>query len=280
MDTVNASFFDTVCTFFFTEARRIAGQCLRQVFFFVHGVDEFTDHGVFAGTDQVQVFTFDLIHHRIHFCKAHNACYNVAADHERRDAVFEASADHEISCISQNCGVQSCDIAHQVVETVTSYFSSAVQVDAAEAFHNICVVRDFEIRNNGFAESFYFHVFAVVFTDGNGRIDDVRNGHHDFFDAFFYIFFFCCQFVNAFCISSDLCFYFFGFFFFAFCHQTADLFGQFISLCTQSFYFLFDGSVFLIQFDNFVYQRQFAVLEFLTDIFLNDFRVFSYKFDV
>ena len=235
---------------------------------------------MFGCTDQIQVFTFDFVHHVFHFSKAHYACYNVCTDHERRDAVFEASVDHEISSVCQNCGVQSCDIAHQVVEAVTSNFSCGIQIDTVEGFHDVCVVRNFEIRNNGFAEFFIFYVFAVVFTNGNCRIDDVRDCHHDHFDSFFNFFFFYCQFFCSCSVSSDHSFYFFSFFFFAFCHQTADLFGQFVSFCTQSFNFLFDRSVFFIQFQNFVYQRQFLILEFFTDVFFYHFRVFSYKFDV
>ena len=35
----------------------------------------------------------------------------------------------------------------------------------------------------GSPEFLYFHVLAVIFTDRNGRIDDVRDRHHDLFDA-------------------------------------------------------------------------------------------------
>ena len=56
--------------------------------------------------------------------------------------------------------------------------------------------------------------------------------------------------------------------------------GNFISLCTKSFYFLFDLAVFLIQLQNLVNQLQFAVLEFIADVLLYDFRVLSHKFDV
>ena len=126
MDSVYASLFQTVCAFFLTEARRIAGQSLRQLFFRNNCVDKFTDHGMFGSTDQVKIFAFDLVHHSIHFRKAHNACYNIASDHERRYTVGKASVNHEISCICDNCGMQSCNIAHQIVETVSCNLSCAV----------------------------------------------------------------------------------------------------------------------------------------------------------
>ena len=51
MDAVNASFFDAVCTNFFSEAWGIAGQSLWELGFIKDSVDKFTDHGMFAGTD-------------------------------------------------------------------------------------------------------------------------------------------------------------------------------------------------------------------------------------
>ena len=59
-------------------------------------------------------FSLDFVHHSVHFCKTHNACNNVAANHKRRDAVFEAAANHEIARVRQNRGMKPCDIAHDV----------------------------------------------------------------------------------------------------------------------------------------------------------------------
>ena len=39
----------------------------------------------------------------IHFCKAHNACYNLASNHKRRNAVGKSTVNHKISCIGNNC---------------------------------------------------------------------------------------------------------------------------------------------------------------------------------
>ena len=99
MDTIYASLLDAMSTFLLTEAWRIAGQCLRQLRLWSDGVDKLTDHGVFAGTDQVQILSLDLVHHSIHLSEGHNTSYHIAADHERWDAVSESTVDHEISRI-------------------------------------------------------------------------------------------------------------------------------------------------------------------------------------
>ena len=112
MDPVNASFLDAVGSLFLTEAGRIAGKGLGELLLRNDGIDEFSDHGMLAGTDQIQVFALDLIHHGVHFSKAHNAGDHVAADHERRHAVGEAPADHKIPGIGDHCGVKPCDVSH------------------------------------------------------------------------------------------------------------------------------------------------------------------------
>ena len=75
--------------------------------------------------------------------------------------------------------MKSCDIAHQVIETISSYLSGTVQIDAVKFLHNLGVVRDLEIRYNRLAEALDLYVLAVVFTDRNTRINDVRDGHHN-----------------------------------------------------------------------------------------------------
>ena len=142
------------------------------------------------------------------------------------------------------------------------------------------MIRNFKIGNNGFAESFYLYVFAVILTNGNGWINDVGNGHHDNLDAFLNLFFSCGKGFYAFCVCANLCFYLFGFVLFALCHQRTNLLGKLISLRSQCFNLLLDGSVFLIQHQNLIYQRQLCILKFFADVFLYDIRVFSYKFNV
>ena len=126
MDPVHTALLDAVCALFLTETRRIAGQSLRKFVLRSDGVDEFTDHGVLTGTDQVQVLTLDLVHHGVHLSKGHNAGYDIAADHERRDAIGETAVDHEITCIGNHCRMQSCDITHQIVKAVSGYLACCV----------------------------------------------------------------------------------------------------------------------------------------------------------
>ena len=58
--------------------------------------------------------------------------------------------------------------------------------------------------------------------------------------------------------SFNFFLHFFCFFFFTLCHQRTDLFADFVFICTQGFYFLFNISVFLIQSDDFIYQSGFS----------------------
>ena len=132
-----------------------------------------------AGTDQVKILSLDLVHHRIHLIETHNAGYNIAADHERRDTVGKSTVNHEISCICDNSRMKSCDIAHQVIETISSYLSGTVQIDAVKFLHDLCVVWDLKIRNDRITVLLDFYVLAVIFTDRYRWINDIRDGHHN-----------------------------------------------------------------------------------------------------
>ena len=57
-------------------------------------------------------------------------------------------------------------------------------------------------------------------------------------------------------------------------------FADFVFICTQGFYFLFNISVFLIQSDDFIYHRDFLILEFFTNIFFYHIRIFPDKLDI
>src|SRR5699024_599149 len=160
MDPVDTSLIDAVRSFFFPEAGRVGCQCLGKLFLLQHSINEFSDHGVLTCSDQVQVLSLDLIHHGIHLRKTHNSGHHVAPDHERRHTVCESSVDHEISRIGKDCGVKSCDIAHQIVEAVSSYSSGALQVDAVEALHDLCMVRNLKVRNYRLTEFLDLYVLA------------------------------------------------------------------------------------------------------------------------
>ena len=267
-------------TFFFTETWRIACKCFWKFFFRNNLIYKFADHRMLTCTYQIEIFAFNLIHHGIHFCKTHYACYNIASDHERRYTVSKSSVDHEISCVCNNCGMKSCDITHQIIKSITCNTSCTVKIDSVKIFHNFCMIWNFVIRNNRLTKFFNFNVFAVIFTNRNRWIDDIRNNHHIFQKFFFYFFFSCRKFINTRTGCCNLFLYFFCFFAFALSHQCTDLFGNFISFSSESFDFLFDFSVFFVQRDYFINQFQFVVLEFVADVLFYDFRIFSHKFNV
>ena len=232
VNTVYASLLQAVGTLLLTEARRIAGQSLWQLILLQDAVDEFSDHRMLAGTDQIQILALDLVHHSVHLRKAHNAGNHVAADHERRYAIGKASVNHEITGIGQHCGMQSRNIAHQVIESVSGYLSCAVQIDAVETLHNLGVVRNLEIRNYRLAVTLNLYVLAVVFPDRYTRVNDVRDSHHILQDLLIQLFFLLGKLCQTVCLCSYLLLNFLCLFLLALAHQRADLLGQLVTLCT------------------------------------------------
>ena len=260
--------------FFLTEAGRIAGQRLGKLLLRNDGINEFSDHGMLAGSDQIQIFSFDFIHHGIHFRKAHNSGHHVASDHERRHAIGKASVDHEIPRISDNGRMQSGDITHQIIKTVSCYLSGAVEINSVKTFHDFRMIRDFEIRYHRLTISLDFHVLAVVFSNRYRRINDIRNDHHILQNLFLQFSFFLFQFLQTLCTGGHFSLFSFRFFLLSCFHESANFFRDLISVSAKIICFLLGLSAFLIQSNYLIYQRQFFVLEFLSDIFFYCFRIF------
>ena len=84
--------------------------------------------------------------------------------------------------------MKSCNIAHQIVESVTSNTSCAVKIDSVKSFHNLCMIWNFEVRDNRLTEFLNFYVLAVIFTNRYRWINDVRDYHHIFQKLFLYFF--------------------------------------------------------------------------------------------
>ena len=187
---------------------------------------------MFAGSNQIQILSFNFVHHRIHLSKAHYAGNHIAADHERRHAIGKPSVNHKISGIGNNCRMDTGNIAHQIIETIASYFSCTVQIKSIKAFHDLCVIRNFKIRHYRFSIALYFHIFAVIFSNRNGCIDNIGNYHHILFDFLFYFFFSCRKFFDSCTGCSYLFFNFLCFISFSLCHQSTNLFGNFIFIRT------------------------------------------------
>ena len=132
-----------------------------------------------AGTDQIQILSFDLIHHGVHLCKGHNTGHHIAADHKRRNAVGKTAVDHKITCVGNYSGMQSCNIPHQIIKSIACHSACSIQVDAVKTCHNIRMIGDLKVRNYRLAEPLNLHVLAVILSDGHAGIDDIGNGHHD-----------------------------------------------------------------------------------------------------
>ena len=60
--------------------------------------------------------------------------------------------------------MKACDITHQIIESVTGNTSCAVKIDSIKILHDICMIRNFKIRNNRLTKFLNLYVLAVVFT--------------------------------------------------------------------------------------------------------------------
>ena len=208
---------------FFSETGRVACKCDRQLAFCRHCIDKFSYHRVLACTDKIQVFAFDFIHHCVHLRKAHDSRDDIGANHKRRHAIGKALFNHKIARISKNCTVQSCNVAHEIVKSLSSDSAGGFFVNSVKKSHYISVIRNFKICLCLFAELLHFNVFTVVTSYRYGRIDDIGQRHHDFFNlrAQLSLFFFCiCQFFGLF---SHKLFHFQRFFCFSLTHKRTDL---------------------------------------------------------
>ena len=228
-----------------------------------------------GSTDQVQILTFDLIHHSFHFCEAHNTVYYAAADHERRDAISESLVDHEVSCVADHCGMDSCSIAHQVIETVTTGTSCALLVQTVQTIQNICMIRNLKIRNYGLTKLLDLYVLAVILTDRNGLINNVGDDHHDLGNLFLQFGLGSFQFCQTLCTCSYFCLLGFCLFLLALTHQCTDLFGDTVSGSTQIICLLLCLSALGIQCNHFIYQRELFILVFFSDVLLDYLGIFS-----
>ena len=272
---VHTSLLDSVRTYFLTEARGIRSHGNRQALLIYDLSFELTNHGMLGSTDQVQILTFDLIHHSFHFCEAHNTVYYAAADHERRDTISESLVDHEVSCVADHCGMDSCSIAHQVIETVTTGTSCALLVQTVQTIQNICMIRNLKIRNYGLTKLLDLYVLAVILTDRNGLINNVGDDHHDLGDLLLQFGLGSFEFSQALCTGSYFCLFGFCLFLLALTHQCTDLFGDTVSGSTQIICLLLCLSALGIQCNHFIYQRELFILVFFSDVLLDYLGIFS-----
>ena len=278
MDPVYASLLNAVGTLFLTETRGVGSQRSGQGICLDDRIDKLTDHGMLAGTDQVEVLSLNLIHHGIHLCKTHNACHHIASDHKRRYTVSESSVYHEIPGISDHCRMKSGDISHQIIKTVSCHFCSTLQINSIKGLHDICMVRNLIFRHYRLTETFHFHVLGVILADRNLGINDIRQGHHDLSNLLCKFRFLFLQLGKPLCILSYLFLNFLSLFLFSLLHQSPDLLRSFLAAGTKLVSFLLGSSSFGVKLDHFIHKGKLVILELVADILLYDLRILSYKF--
>ena len=273
MYPVHAPFLDAVGANLLPEAGGIAGKGLGQGFLRQDGVNEPADHGVLAGADQVQILPLDLVHHALHFRKAHDPGDHVAADHIGRNEVSKSPVNHEIPGVGKNGGVEPGNVAAKVVEAVAAGFPCAVYVNAVELLHNLHMVGHLKVRHNGLAETLHLYVFVVVPADGHRFVNDIGNHQHDFANPSLQIGFQgfgLGKFLGKLCNLRLLRL---RFLLLPLCHQPADSLADGLALVPQCIALHLGFSVLLVQFHNLVHQRQLFILKFLFDVFLDQFRI-------
>ena len=280
MNSVNASLLQAMRSLFFPKTGGIACKCFGKLCFRYNCIYKFTDHRMLRGSDQIQIFPFYLIHHRIHFRKAHHTGYHIASDHKGRDTISKSPVYHKIPCIGNYGRVKSGNISHQIIKSVSGNLSGTVQINTAELLHYFRMIRDVKLRNYRITILFNLHILSIILTNRNARIYYVRDYHHYFRNLFFQLFFFFFQFNKAFCSGRHLSLLFLRLLLFTLRHQGADFLGNFVSVCPKIVRFLFCLPALCIESNHFIHQWKLSVLEFLFHIFFYCFRVFSQKFNV
>ena len=230
---------------------------------------------MFGCADQIEILPLDLVHHGIHFVKTHNTGHNVRPDHKWRNTVSKSTVNHEISCIGDYCRMNSCDVSHQIIETVSCNFSCSIEINSIKTFHNICMIWNLEIRNNRLAKLLDFYVAAIVFSDRYGWINDVWNSHHDLGDFLGKLLLLCLKLSQTSCILGYFCLYFLCFFLLPLCHQCTNLLGNLVFIGTKLICFCLCGTRLCVQFNHFINKWKLVILEFLLNVLFYHFRVLS-----
>ena len=171
--------------------------------------------------------------------------------------------------------MQTRDVAHQIIEAVTRNAACSVQIDTVEAFHDLRVVRNREIRNDRLAETLNLDVFAIVFADRHAGVDDIRDRHHDLGDFLGKLLLLCLKLSQTSCILGYFCLYFLCFFLLSLCHQCTNLLGNLVFIGTKLICFCLCGTRLCVQFNHFINKWKLVILEFLLNVLFYHFRVLS-----
>ena len=280
MDAVHAPLLDAVGTLLLAEAGGVGGEGLGQLGFGDDLVDKLADHGVFTGTDEVQVLPLDFIHHGVHIGLAHDALHHIAVDHEGGDAEGEALADHKVPGIGQHRFVEPGHIAQQVVEAAARDTAGGVHVYTIKALHNIDVIGDLVVGHHRLTKALDLHVGGVIGADGYGVVNDLGNDQHDLPNFLGQLGLLLLQLGQPVGVGLHLGLGLLslgqlGGVLLGLAHQHAHLLGKGVALGPQILSGLNGVAVFLVQSNDLVHQRKLCVLELLFDVFLDDLGVFT-----
>ena len=285
MDAVDPPLLDAVGAFLLAEAGGVGGEGLGQGGLGDDLVNEFADHGVLAGADEVQVLPLDLIHHGLHIGLRHDALHHVAMDHEGRDAEGEALVDHKIPGVGQHCLMEPGHIPQQVVEAVARHPAGGVHVHPVEGLHDLGVVGDLKAGHCGLAEPLHLYVGAVIGPNGDGGVDDVGDDQHDLSDFFGQLGLLLLQLgqtvgVGLYLGLGLLRLVQLGGVLLGLAHEHAHLLAEGVPGGSELVGLRHGSPVFRIQLQHLVHQGELLLLEFLFDVLLYGFGILPDKTDV
>ena len=171
-------------------------------------------------------------------------------------------------------------IPNQIIKAISAGTPCRILIKAIDAVQYISVVWHLKIRHHRLSVFFDFHVLAVILTDRNGIINDVRYDHHDFRDFFLKLRLQGFQFRKPFGVSRHLRFLFLCLSLLSLGHQRTDFFGYLILGCAKVIPLLLGLSALCVQGYHFVHQGKLFLLEFLPDILLYNIGILSQKLNI
>ena len=187
-----------------------------------------------TGSDKIKILTFNLIHHSVHFSKAHNSRNYITSNHKRRYTVGKAPVYHKVSCIAKYRRMKSRDISHKIIKTVTRNPACTFKIYTVKAFHNLGMIRNFKIRHLRLTKLLNFYILRVIPAYWNTCINYVRYSHHNLLDFLIKFSLFLFHSLKLFRISTDPSLKLLCFILHTLCHTSSDLLAQFVFFCTKN----------------------------------------------
>ena len=135
--------------------------------------------------------------------------------------------------------MKSCNIAHQIIETVSGNSSCCIKIQSVKAFHYICMIRNLKIGNNRLSEFFDLYIACIILSYRNRGINDIGDNHHDLCDLFLEFFFHRLKLCKSLCKFCHFLLYSLCLFFLSLSHKSSDFLGDLVSLISQIIGFCF-----------------------------------------